>query len=407
MYDYAVTAAVSALLDAPPACGRQARSFVLAGALIAGQSLNPATPLAFGFDASFEDFLGLSNLDLGGVGRVGARGVYNPSQLSTVVQESAAAVGHLAAVSARVTSLREQTEASVLRAAQLGDAEPIGPLLEAIQQRLDAEEQGLGEAARVPVVIRDLVGDAPADLPGLFAAAAAVRADSLSGATAQSVLDLAATAQAAIDTTAKEAVALQILVDQVDDALEATRQQVTVRPGDDLREVAIEIRASKDSLVSVVPTRTRTVRAYLGPRPSRGFGCAVAVALTFASRPADYDVRDGALVDDRTDGMGTAPAVLFEVAPPAIGPVLGLVGGVGLGSTESLAPDLYLGGSFRLFSPILLVSGAVWRRGRALPNGLALGDVVDASDDFSRDAFLDALPREWRPSFFVGLSVVP
>ena len=131
------------------------------------------------------------------------------------------------------------------------------------------------------------------------------------------------------------------------------------------------------------------------------------MTLTFSPQPTAYGVRfgDGTIFDDTPEGLRSAPAVLFELSPPAIGSVFGLVGGVGLG--DAFAPDLYAGASLRLLRPVLITGGAVWRRSRTLPDGLALGDVVAADADFDAQAFLDDLPHTWAPSLFVGLSVAP
>ncbi|MEL6615680.1 MAG: hypothetical protein AAFQ43_08080, partial [Bacteroidota bacterium] len=189
-------------------------------------------------------------------------------------------------------------------------------------------------------------------------------------------------------------------------------QRTTIKPGDDLREVGITIQQNDWSLEQdIVGTRATDVplAVFLAPRGGGGFGCSVAIAVTFSPRAPNYAFVDDVLVDrlgDGTDdGLGTAPAVLFELAPPVVGRVFGAVGGIGLG--QNLAPNLYAGGSLRLFSPVLLIGGATWRRADGLPAGFSVGDSLDPDGEITEFEFLDGLEREWQRTFFFGISVAP
>lgn len=410
VYTYEMAASVAALRESPPSCGVQARSFATAGGLIVGNAFSPSdSPFSFPSGGSFDDFL---DFDLSGAGGLRNDGMIPVTELIQIQRDLAPVVDRLEAVSERLAAAENEARGSLLNAARRGDAQPIGPMLVAIQEQLNAIEPGLGDPAQVPAALDGLRPRGSDRLGELMAAAAAVSAGQAEDSPeAAEVVRLAARVQAAQADAAGTTTEIQRIALRVERALERTTQRVTVRPGDDIRKVSVEVKASTDTLfAAVVPARERTgeraVTAYLGPRAPRGFGCAVAVALTFSPKHASFNVRpDGTLFDDATDGLRSAPAVLFEVAPPVIGSVLGLVGGVGLG--EAFAPDLYAGASIRLLRPVLITGGAVWSRVRTLPDGMALGDVIGDDSDFVLERFREDLPREWRPSFFLGLSVVP
>ena len=422
VYRYDVQAIVSQVREPAPTCGGQGRSFALASALLAGGSLTtgviPELP-----SGGLGDELQIGDADILALlsGRRAGGGL-SDGELRDVGREAVQAVRRLSAAAAQMAEAEAEARDGLLRAARLGDAEPLGPVLKRLQGQLDAVQPGLSDPARVPVVIEGLVPDKARSLRPLLAAAEAIQqglVEDPAGDAAADVLELAERAQAASDELAQASAGIQQVALSAERAREATRQRVALRPSDDVRQVAIQVLPLADGIEGVVPTRTRTgdaaVQAFLGPRRRRGFACSVGVALTFAPPAPEYGVRslDGTLVDRAEEGLRTAPAVLFELAPPVLGRVLGGVVGIGLG--QNLGPELYAGGSLRLFDPVRVTGGAMWRRVRALPSGLALGDTVQADDpddpafdpDFDLDTFLEDLPREWTPSFFLGLSITP
>lgn len=416
VYDYPVSAVVNEPLPAPRTCGGQGRQFVLAASLIAGQSFNPDSGLtSFSEGSTFRDFL---NLSLGGVGTLlgsrSSRG-FSASQLSRTVADAQDIVLSLQDAADRLGSAEQEVAASVERAASLGDVEPIDSLLVGVQRRLEQVGEGMSEPARVPVVAEQMLPDAGRALTSLFAAEQSILegdTDSAVGPNADAVLQLATAARLATAEADEATNALQQLALRVERARAKTTQRTTVKPGDDLREVGITIRQNAWSTEQgIVGTRAteRPLALFLAPRGGGGFGCSVAIAVTFAPRAPTYSFVDGQLVDrvsdGSEDGLGTAPAVLFEVAPPVVGKLVGAVGGVGLG--QNLAPNLYAGGTLRLFSPILLIGGATWRRGDALPAGFSVGDTLDPDGEMTESEFLDGLEREWQRTFFFGISVVP
>ncbi|MEL6615679.1 MAG: hypothetical protein AAFQ43_08075, partial [Bacteroidota bacterium] len=219
VYDYPVSAVVNEPLPAPRTCGGQARQFVLAASLIAGQSANPESGLSnFGEGSTFRDFLDVS---LGGVGTLlgsrSSRG-FSAAQLSRAVSDAQDLVLGLQAVAQELTAARIDVEASVQRAASLGDVEPIDGLLAGIQTRLDQVGEGMSEPARVPVVVSDMLPGSPTDLTSLFAAETSIlegETDAAIGASADAVLELAqaarlATAQADEATNALQRLSLRV-----------------------------------------------------------------------------------------------------------------------------------------------------------------------------------------------------
>ena len=407
LYEYGLSALVRQQREAPLSCGGQGRQFLLAGATTLGGALTGSTP---DFDATSLGFLlGFDPATVGAT--IGQR---SASPMTAEAVEDAFDAGQQAqrqilALVARLSEARTSAAADLRLAALRGDVEPVGPMLDAVAARLERERTGLSDPARVPLAVAEMSPEAERAFRDLFAAAAALEAGAVSGALdagfEDEVADLAAGSLDAAQALEDETLALQDLTLTLTRAREGTRQRVLLRPDYNLREVAIEITEDPE-LDGLRGTRTGTVRAFLEPARSRGFGCAVAVSLAFSPPAPQYGVSFTGVIEDTEEaGLATSPAVLFEIAPPGIGPVLGLVGGVGLG--RNFTPDLYAGGSFRLFRPVLLTGGAVWRRVDQLPDGAALGGLLEDTPFIDEAAFEDALERGWEPTFFVGLSIAP
>ena len=405
LYAYETSATVAEVLPAQPSCARSARAFVLAGGLATGTALQP-DELLDPDSGSFGDLLDLEALGpfIGGI-----RGDldYSTSDLVQIRRDGQRSLQEVEALAGRLQAAVQVTHEAMVRAARLGDSQPIDPLLESIQKELDALYPELSDPARTTAVALEAVEAVAAPIGALFSVEEAVEQQTVEapdGALVQVVLGLAERARAATVRTGNAADSLQALALRIADARAATRQRTTLRPGKDIREIAIELTPAEDAMEGVRPTRLRTVRAFLGPRAA-GLSCNVAVSLVWTGRSAEYGVSPtGQLVNDAPPELRSSAAVLFEVAPPVVGRVLGLVTGAGIGNR---APDLYLGGSLRPLSPVLLTAGAVWQRTARLPDGLELGSEIEITGTFDESAFLDAFPRRWTPSLFVGISLIP
>jgi hypothetical protein len=408
LYGYEVTASVAEVLPRQPTCVGRARSFVLAGGLAAGAAFmgGELPELDLDREATFGDFLDIGPLaGLAGITR-GETDVAT-SDLIRIQQEGQRGLSELAALAGRLQAAVAATSEAVVRAARLGDSQPLDPLLAAIQADLEAVYPDLSDPAQTTAIALAAAEPTRQFVGALFVAEEAIQAGSVEdpeGALATTLIRLAGRARAVTNQAAQATDSLQVLALRITEARAATRQRTTLRPGGDIREIAIEIARAEDAVEGVRATRQRTVRAFLGPRAS-GLECNVAVSLVWTGRPAEYGVSPtGQLVNDAPPELRSSAAVLFEVAPPVVGRVLGLVAGAGIGNR---APDLYLGGSLRPLSPVLLTAGAVWQRTAQLPNGLALGSDIEITDTFDEDAFVDAFPRRWTPSLFVGISLIP
>ena len=408
LYTYQTTASVAEVLPARPTCIGRARSFVLAGGLAAGAAFSGGTlpDVDPDQDLRFPDLLNQEALGvLAGLTR--GEGDLATSDLIRIQQDGQRGLRELGSLVARLQAAVAKTSESIVRAARLGDSQPIDPLLAAIQADLEAIYPDLSDPAQTTAVALMATEDIRQPVGALFATEVAIQSGAVEdpdGALATTLLRLAARARVVTDEAAQAADSLQVLALRVATARAATRQRTTLRPGDDIREVAIEIARADDAVEGVRATRQRTVRAFLGPRAAR-LECNVAVSLVWTGRPPEYGVSPtGQLVNDAPPELRSSAAVMFEVAPPVVGRVLGLVTGAGIGNR---APDLYLGGSLRPLSPVLLTAGAVWQRTARLPDGLALGSAVEITETFEEDAFVDAFPRRWTPSLFVGISLIP
>ena len=407
LYDYRLSALVRQQREAPLSCSGQGRQFLLAGTTALGSALTGATP---DFDqTSIAGILGFDTASLAAT--IGQRSVapMTSEAVEDAYEAGSQAQSQLLAVVARLGEARSSAAVALRQAALRGDVEPIGPLLDAIQAGLERETPGLSDPAQVPVAVARMSPEAERAFRDLFAAAAAIEAgavgDDLGDEFEGDVTALAASSIEAAEALAEETDALQELAILIAEAEEGARQRILLRPDYNLREVAIEI--EPDPVIDGLRgTRGGTVRAFIEPAVSRGFGCAVAVSLAFSPPVPSYGVSfDGVIEDVAEEGLSTSPAVLFELTPPALGSVLGVVGGVGLG--RNFTPDLYAGGSFRLFRPVLITGGAVWRRYDRLPDGVGVGDLLLDTPYEDDLAFEDALDRGWTRSFFVGLSIAP
>lgn len=408
LYTYETTASVAEVLPAPPSCIGRARSFVLAGALTAGTAFSGGALPELEPDEtlSFPDVLAQEGLGvLAGLTRGDPE--FATSDLIRVQQDGQRGLSELAAFARRLEASVSQTTNAIVRAARLGDSQPIDPLLASIQANLETIRPDLSDPAQTTVVALAATEGLRQPVGALFVVEDAIQRGSVEdpdGALAMTLLRLADRARVVAGEVAQAADSLQVLALRIAEARAATRQRTTLRPGSDLREVAIEINRSEDAVEGIRATRQRIVRAFLGPR-TRGIECNVAVSLVWTGRPPEYGVSPtGQLVDDAPPELRSSAAVLFEVAPPVVGRALGLVTGAGIGNQ---APDLYLGASLRPLSPVLLTAGAVWQRTARLPDGLELGSAVEITEDFDEDAFVDAFPHRWTPSLFVGISLIP
>lgn len=281
--------------------------------------------------------------------------------------------------------LAADVEQSIVEIAALADAQPIGQLVDAVVARLEATHVGMGNPRLVPAVLAAERGAARSTIDAVVAAGDASAAAEARSLTSQ----LTSTAE-------QERAAAGELQEHLLTLLQArasATQTVTALPAGVHRQVTIEIAANEEDL-PVRRTRSGHVVAYT--RPAVAMVCELSFGVAWMQPPPNFGIgSQGTIVDNADDDVRTSANLMLHVSASAL-PALGLLGGIGLGS--GTAPDLYLGGSMRMFRPLMVNAGVVWQRREVLPSGLSLGQSVD---DASR---LGNLDRAYQRTAFFGVS---
>jgi hypothetical protein len=134
-------------------------------------------------------------------------------------------------------------------------------------------------------------------------------------------------------------------------------------------------------------------------RPRQGLVCELSVGVAWVEQVPTYAFdADSVLIDTNNDIRRVAPVLMFHVATSSL-PLLGLNAGIGFG--QNGAPDLYAGGTFRLFLPVLLSVGWVWQRTPVLPPGLQEGQSTPNPDP----ALLDDPDFKFESTIYFGIAI--
>ncbi len=287
---------------------------------------------------------------------------------------------------------------SLQMVAELGDAYPADSLLAALQGSLERQQAGLSDPARLPRALRDRAQSTAAQLNTLAEMERAILTGRYGGdpfgAGALEVLSLSdriQDAQAAVEA-AYPALRSELL--RLERARSLAHPSFTVASSRDFRRVNI-VTTPREGFEDVLRTRSGTVAVFTEPTVS--LLCQVSLGFTFMDPPPRYEVEDGVVTDATGEETRTSFALMLMLSTPRF-PLLGLLGGIGIGTDQR--PDLYLGGSLRFFDPVMLNAGVVWQREHELPDGIRLGSPIADSPR------LEDLDRAYKPSLFFGISLL-
>lgn len=313
-------------------------------------------------------------------------GFADSNSASALMEQARSQVQEYQNLLASATRMATNLEQTVIEIAMMADVRPIGVLVDSALAQLDAVQSGLGNPRLAPAVLASQRGRAQSTL-----SAVASMAPGEFGPSAQM---LSSTLSASVDRERGIAAELQESLLRLARARAASMQTVTALPSGGHRQVTISIVDNEEELPV---RRTRTGRAVAFTRPAVAMVCEISFGLAWMEPPAQYRLGSGSTVVDATsnDDVRTSASLMLHISPSAI-PALGVMGGLGIGS--GTAPDLYLGGTLRLFRPLMLNGGMVWQRQALLPGGVSVGDVVDDPSMF------DDLERGYRPTMFFGVS---
>ena len=379
-------------------CRDVGRGFTLggAGALAASFQaidIQPPGPVP-GFDGSW-----LTDR-LSQIGEPGVRGVESLVTRATVsrtMDRVGTALDGYLEFTDRIETLGRTLEDSLATIAELADHRPLRPLLEALYQEL--EEDGLGDPARLPSVVRRRWQSVESEVRDLRYVAGAIRADRsevrASDALGRDVLAYEDRILATGDASFADAVRqLQRQLIVLRTARQRSEQVFSFAPSTDYRRILIRLLPT-----SGYPNVFRAKEGYveLYTEAVVSVVCELSVGLSWLPSLPDYEVGPDDLVrDDAPDGTRTAALLGMSVSLSRL-PLLGALLGVGVGGDGR--PTLYLGGTGRLFSPVLVHGGWAWQYESTLPDGLAVGGPV------GDPVLLDDLDRSYVRRLFFGISM--
>lgn len=315
------------------------------------------------------------------------------SAAAAAIRAAEAQYEELNSLLARVRYLSRTMEDSLRWVAMVAESTPIDSVASRLEASVERGYSGLSDPRLLPRVLVAQRQDVTAQLSGVLPAAGT----SPEGYGLQA-LRLDQQAEEALRATEEEVRLLQEQLLELQRAKAASHKRYTLLPAGTYRRITIRME----------PTELEGFRARAGgvqvyTRPHVSLLCNLSFGLTWMEPPVSYQADGGGAIenDAREDDLRTSAALFLHLAAPDL-PLLGafgVLGGLGLGAET--APDLYLGGSLRLFRPILINAGAVWQRQDVLPDGLEPGDPVTSPD------LLNDLDRKYEPTLFIGVSYAP
>ncbi len=302
---------------------------------------------------------------------------------------------------AMLVALARTVNDSIALFAAKGESVPLDTLLGRFQQSLEAIQPGLSDPAQTPILIEQRTSAAAAAVTTLKDLARSIETGNYTGTRA--------------DLAAQEVLLLDRRVDERASQLEATyprlqrdllriarvraqtRRIFTIgESGGVVRRLVIDSK-SNGSYEDVLRLREGEVEFFT--RPRMGLLCEISLGLSWLEPLATYAFdSDGRLIDSSTEDRRVAPAIMIHLSMSSL-PVLGLTMGVGVG--ENSAPDLYLGGTLRMFEPIMLNMGWVWQRTPQLPGGMQLGQIVTNPSP----TLLADLDLKFEPTIYFGIGI--
>jgi hypothetical protein len=338
-------------------------------------------------------------------------GTLGEATLERAVDRVAAAVDEFNSFASNVSSLSLSLPDSLRRIALLAEAMPIDSLLDNLQQSINGVAPGLSDPNMVTGIVDEKFSVARSSLEDLRLLNAQIDNGRYQGELSDNAVIAARvmndrTNAVLSDLNTTSIVALQESLVMIEMAKMRSIQGFTASSsGGTFRRVTIGVtNLSLEGLEGVRGFRAGDVVAFT--EPAVKVVCQFSFGFALMDPPPDYateTVNDSVtiLVDKtKEDDLRPAANVLFHVSPASI--PLGVLFGLGFGSEKY--PDLYLGGMFRIFDPVMLNAGVVWQRQKVLDGGLAVGQPVPG--DFTPET-LDDLSTRYFSYFWAGVSISP
>lgn len=300
-----------------------------------------------------------------------------------------------------LVQLAEAVEDSLALFASMGDVMPLDSVLERFQRSLEdqLEQPGVSDPARMPLIVNERTNRVREEVGILYAAAESIEKDKYEGSRKdllpRETLQLKATVDTVTHNLQESYIKLQRGLLQIKRAQAQMVQVFTVRPSrGGFRRLVIKIR-SKTDFPDVLHTRKGEVEIFT--KPEQSLLCQLSLGVSWMDPPTGYEEKDSILIESAKDDVRVTPTLFMHVAVSDFSFIGGLFG-IGLGKNE--APDLYVGGSIRLFDPVMLNGGVVWQRAPKLSDKLVVGQPI------ADPALLDNLDQRYRRTVFFSISVV-
>lgn len=285
--------------------------------------------------------------------------------------------------------LASSVDDSLAVVAELAEAAPAGPLLEALAATIRARLPGVDRATEVPLALQRLTQEAQAPATVLMQLAEYGAAD---------IRDVRTRFDSALTSIASSYRQLQAQLHRVEQYQAATAQRFMLEPSGDYRSIRIRL-ASTGDFPAAPRFRLGTIEALT--TPVNRFTCSLAPGLALAGTPRAYALRSDSVVLSSSTEQRTAAALLLHFDAPGLPLPVGALAGIGLGVQQR--PDWYLGGSLRLSDVVRINAGSIWQREERLDPTTPEGSVVTGA---ARDRFA-ARAKRYVPGFFWGVSLVP
>lgn len=329
-------------------------------------------------------------------------GTLSESELQQQLSQIRAEVNSFVDYAVLVSDLGGSVEDSLTLFAVKGESVPLEGVLNRYQQSLERLQPGLSDPTRTPVLVDQRIKRAAPSVGTLNSLANAIQQGLYAGRQS--------------DPEAREALLLKFKVDDGISRLEQSypvlqRGLLLIERTKAGTSRVFNLAASQGTVREIVITRSsngqreNVFRVHEGElsvytRPFNRLRCELSLGLTWMDPIPNYELdrTDSTLVNSNKDDFRIAPSLMVHFSHASV-PFMGVSFGAGIGKFR--APDLYLGGSLRLFEPILINLGVAWQRQPDLPLGLAEGSVLGESDlDFFDDPDL-----VFRRTFYMGISV--
>jgi hypothetical protein len=400
LYDYSVQAAVIGQEEVK-LCTNVGAKFLGAGLVLSSAAVLGGSVPGFGPPATPA---GVLDVNAALSAQLGTRGAaqLTPQLLEQELAQIRAEVNRFVEFTTQFNELAGTVNDSIAFFAAMGEAVPLDSLLGGYQASLDALAPGLSSPARIPVVVEQRVASAAQAVTTLRGLVSSIQTNNYTGSSTDFSAREAVQLDARVDAGARglqySYPGLQRAMLVVARTKEQTTRTFTIsESGGAIRRLVI---VSKDNGGYPEVLRLHDGEAEVFTRPNAGWVCQLTLGMSSLEQVPDYAfTASGELLNTSAgDDRRVAATLMIDVAPPGL---RFLALGLGLGIGTNNAPDLYLGGSLLLFSPVAVSVGWVWQRTPQLPSGLVVGEVPVNPDPLE----LEQLDYKYLSSVFFGLGI--